>query len=66
MSQVTLDIDGMSCNHCVARVKKAVEALPGVLSSEVAVGHATINADETKLSREMIVKAVEGAGYKVK
>ncbi|MBF0608323.1 MAG: heavy-metal-associated domain-containing protein [Magnetococcales bacterium] len=66
MSQVTFEIDGMSCNHCVARLRKAIESLPGVLSSDVGIGRATVDADDTRLSRDMLVQAIEGAGYKVK
>ncbi|MBF0337473.1 MAG: heavy-metal-associated domain-containing protein [Nitrospirae bacterium] len=66
MSQVTLEIDGMSCNHCVARVRKAIESLPGVLSSEVGIGCATVDVDDTRLLSDMLVQAIEGAGYKVK
>ena len=30
MGQKALAIDNMSCGHCVARVKKALEAVPGI------------------------------------
>ena len=31
----TMNIEGMMCGHCEARVKKALEALAGVESAEV-------------------------------
>ena len=31
----TLNIEGMMCGHCEARVKKAFEALPQVTEAEV-------------------------------
>ncbi|MBF0593053.1 MAG: heavy-metal-associated domain-containing protein [Nitrospirae bacterium] len=67
MPQITVNIEGMSCSHCVARVTKAIESLPGVLFSDVDLGRATITyADDTRFSREKVVKAIGDAGYKVK
>lgn len=39
-----LKIDGMVCGHCVASVKKALEAVPGVESALVSLpeGRATV------------------------
>ncbi len=65
MATENLKIEGMSCQHCVARVKKAVDAVEGVVSSEVAIGSAKVEYDETRAGREASVKAIEGAGYKV-
>ncbi|MBF0345063.1 MAG: heavy-metal-associated domain-containing protein [Nitrospirae bacterium] len=66
MKQITLNIEGMSCHHCVARVKKAIDALSGVLSSEVDVGRATVEVDAAKVTGERLRKAIEEAGYTVK
>lgn len=60
----TMKISGMSCQHCVKRVKKAIDAL-GVIGSDVQIGSATVEYDETKLSAEAVKKAVEEAGYPV-
>ncbi len=65
MATENLKIEGMSCQHCVARVKKAVDAVEGVVSSEVSIGSAKVEYDESRAGREEIVKAIEGAGYKV-
>jgi copper chaperone len=65
MSEATLSIDGMSCQHCVMRVKKAIGLLAGVTDSTVDVGTAKITYDETRLRKEDLKKAVEEAGYKV-
>lgn len=51
--------------HCVGRVKQALDALPGVAGTEVAVGVATVKYDETKLLRQEIGSAIVKAGYKV-
>lgn len=57
-----LKVDGMSCNHCVARVKAALEAVEGV--KEVSVD---LEKGEARLSGEFdanaAVSAVVSAGY---
>jgi copper chaperone len=65
MAETTLKIDGMSCQHCVMRVKKAIDAVAGVTKSDVAVGSATIQFDESKAKKEDITAAIEKAGYRV-
>lgn len=65
MTEVTLAIEGMSCQHCVARVKKAIDALSGVKKSDVTIGSATVQFDESKAKKEDIIMAIEKAGYKV-
>lgn len=66
MSETTMKIDGMSCQHCVMRVKKAVEELPGVSGADVGIGTARITYDEGKVKEKDLEQAVEKAGYKVK
>jgi copper chaperone len=65
MSEAVLRIEGMSCQHCVIRVKKAVGVIPGVFDSEVGVGTARITYDEMRIRKADLGKAVEEAGYKV-
>jgi copper chaperone len=65
MSNIKLKIDGMSCQHCVMNVKKQVDAVGGVNSSDVSVGSANVTFDEDKTGREAIVNAVQSAGYRV-
>jgi len=65
MTEVTLKIEGMSCQHCVMRIKKAVDGLAGVSTSEVKIGNATVSFDESKIKQEDIAAAIEKAGYKV-
>ena len=65
MSETILKIEGMSCQHCVMRVKKAVSALPGVDETQVEIGSAKVVFDETRLKKEDLKRAIEEAGYKV-
>ena len=65
MSEATMKIEGMTCQHCVMRVKKAVEQLPGVSETEVAIGTARITYDESRAKEQDLEQAVEKAGYKI-
>lgn len=62
----TMKIEGMMCGHCEARVKKCLEALPGVteavVSHEAGTAEVTLNAE---LADESLKKAVEEQDYKV-
>jgi copper chaperone len=66
MTDTTIQIEGMSCQHCVMRVKKAIEGLAGVSSLSVEIGQAKVSFDETKIQKKDIEAAVVKAGYKVK
>jgi len=61
----TLKIDGMSCQHCVMRVRKAVDGLPGVSQADVSIGTARVTYDESKVKVADLERAIEKAGYKV-
>ncbi len=65
MSEVIIKIDGMSCQHCVMRVKKAIDAVDGVASSVVEIGSADVTFDESQTSEDDIKSAINAAGYKI-
>jgi copper chaperone CopZ len=66
MDTTSLAIDGMSCGHCVAHVRKALAAMPGVQVDAVEIGSATIHHAPGAASAEDIAKAVHSAGYAVR
>ena len=66
MSEATILVDGMSCPHCVMRVKKAIEALPGIGDLAVEVGRVKVAFDESKVQKNDIEAAIVKSGYKVK
>jgi copper chaperone len=66
MSNATIQVDGMSCQHCVMRVKKAVESLSGVGDLSVEVGQVKVSFDESKVQKKDIEEAIVKAGYKIK
>jgi copper chaperone len=65
MTEAKIAIEGMSCQHCVMAVKKALGGVPGVLESDVQIGSAVIKYDENKVQKEEIETKIEAAGYKV-
>ena len=61
--RVSLQIVGMSCGHCVAAVKEALVALPGVQVERVEVGRATVQFDRDTVKPGEIANAIQDAGY---
>ena len=62
----TLQVKGMMCMHCEARVMKALEAIEGVESAvadhEANTAVVTLSAD---VADDVLIKAVEDQDYKV-
>ncbi|MDI9558687.1 MAG: heavy-metal-associated domain-containing protein [Syntrophorhabdus sp.] len=65
MAEANMTIEGMSCQHCVMAVKKALGGVPGILESNVQIGSAVVKYDESKIRKEDIETKIEDAGYKV-
>ncbi len=63
MATKALEIQGMSCGHCVKAVTMALQGLPGVDVRDVTVGRAVIDADERVVTRAQIVEAIDEAGF---
>jgi len=62
----TIKIQGMSCQHCVMSVTKALGSIPGIRSLQVDLvkGEATFENSQD-IPMQSIRQAVEEAGYKV-
>jgi len=62
----TVKINGMSCNHCVMAVTKALNEVQGLSEVQVdlASGEATFEAKETVDMKE-VAKQIEKAGYEL-
>ncbi|WP_424832962.1 heavy metal translocating P-type ATPase [Ruegeria sp.] len=63
--QCTLQIDGMSCASCVARIERALLASPGVVQAQVnlAAGTALVTCLEGATDPATLAKAATDAGY---
>ncbi|MDA8145509.1 MAG: copper ion binding protein [Thermaerobacter sp.] len=66
-SQITLNIEGMTCNHCRMAVERALGGLPGVASARVDLEHksAQVSYDADRVTLEDMRRAVAQAGYRV-
>ena len=63
----TLEIEGMMCMHCEARVKKALEAIPGVQSATPSHEKGTAVVELTQeVANDILKNAVEAQDYTVK
>ena len=62
---VALAITGMTCGHCVAAVKKALAAVPGVDAVDVTLSppRALVAFDPSRMTVEMLTKATAEEGY---
>jgi len=63
MNEYTIQIEGMSCQHCVASVRKALAQLPGVEVRSVDIGTAVVGLDESRVPLEVVTAAIREAGY---
>lgn len=67
MEKIVLQVEGMSCAHCVSAVEGAVKELPGVESVAVSLADktATVSFDKAKLETGQIKAAIEEQGFDV-
>ena len=63
MKHIHLAVSGMSCGHCVGRVKKALAGLAGVEVRSVDIGAAEIDFDPTLQTLAAVTTALGAAGY---
>src|SRR5262245_8204324 len=62
-TEVRLDLEGMTCASCAARIERALNKLDGVEATvNLATAQATVTAPPS-VSVEDLVGAVEAAGY---
>ncbi len=63
---VKLRVTGMSCEHCVQAVKRALEGVPGVKGAQVSLeqGLVEVETGTDSVPVDQLIKAVEEAGYR--
>jgi Cu+-exporting ATPase len=63
-ARVDLEIEGMTCASCAARIEKKLNRLEGVVASvNYATEKATVRYDPSRVRLEDLVRAVESIGY---
>lgn len=67
MENITLNVQGMSCGHCVKAVETSVGALSGVQEVKVNLDEAkvTVAFDEAAVSVDQIKEAIDDQGYDI-
>jgi copper chaperone len=67
MQDIVFKVEGMTCGHCEARVKKAVEGLTGVNHVDVSLSDKTVKIehDPELISELKIRETIEHEGYDV-
>ncbi len=59
MHHVNIAIEGMHCQACVARVRRALEKLDGLTIHEISIGSASVDTADPAAA----LAAVSSAGY---
>lgn len=65
MATLTLQIGGMTCMHCQAKVARALQDVPGVYSATVDLSAASADVEtDGVVQPDQLVRAVARAGYR--
>jgi len=63
-TEIRLELEGMTCASCAARIEKKLNKLDGVEATvNFATEQANVRYDATRVNLEQLVAAVEGFGY---
>ncbi|GFN30469.1 copper ion binding protein [Paenibacillus xylaniclasticus] len=65
MTNVTLQVNGMSCQHCVNAIEKAIREIGGSAAVDLSHKSVTVEFDESKLTLDAVKAAIEDQGYDV-
>ncbi|KGR85508.1 copper chaperone CopZ [Lysinibacillus odysseyi] len=67
MQNVTLNVQGMSCGHCVKAIEGSVGELAGVSEVNVKLAEALVDVsfNESEVSLDQIKETIEEQGYDV-
>ncbi|MEK3981386.1 copper chaperone CopZ [Psychrobacillus sp. FSL K6-2836] len=67
MKNITLEVQGMSCGHCVNAIEGSVGQLAGVEQVNVNLADAQVNVvfNEEKVSLDKINETIEDKGYEI-
>ncbi|REK12848.1 MAG: copper chaperone [Actinobacteria bacterium] len=67
MTQKTLQVPEVHCDHCKVSIEGAVSELSGINRVDVAISEATVSVDfdESRVDLDSIKSAIEEQGYAV-
>ena len=66
MSEISIPVDGMSCNRCASRVQTTLTSLDGVDDAEVSLEQkrVVVHFDSQRTSPAKLASAIDQAGFK--
>lgn len=62
----TVEVAGMSCQHCVANVKRTLEGLDGIEQAEPELSSGLVRLRAEHVDRKAMAAALEGAGFQLR
>jgi copper chaperone len=65
MKQVTLNVEGMSCGHCVNSIETALKEIGTEAKVDLSSKKVSVEFDDTKLNESVIKETIEEQGYDV-
>ena len=63
-----IDVDGITCDHCVATIKKAIESLSGIIKVNVDIQkqQVVVEFNESLKNSKKILEKIGEAGFEVR
>ncbi|WP_199622534.1 copper ion binding protein [Paenibacillus alkalitolerans] len=65
MTNVTLKVEGMSCQHCVNSIEGALKEIGATAKVDLAANTVAVEFDQGKLTLDAVKEAIEEQGYDV-
>lgn len=65
MTNVTLQVEGMSCQHCVNSIEGALGVLGAKGKVNLSTNTVDVSYDESKITIEQVKETIEEQGYDV-
>jgi len=66
MERADFEVGGMTCGHCVAAVRRTLEAQDGVRVENVEIGSARVTYDPTSTSPDRLAAVITEEGYEAR
>ena len=61
---ITLNVTGMTCDHCVNSVTNALKEIPGVADASVSLDANSASVTGDSIDTARLIAAIEEEGYK--
>lgn len=65
MTNITLQVEGMSCQHCVNSIEGALKAIGAAGKVDLTSNTVSVSFDENQIAIEAVKEAIEEQGYDI-